>query len=72
MTDQVVLEGVGLRKRFGGITAISELDIALRNGCITGLVGPNPVPQRMISSPGAAGTVLSPAMAPFFTASVKF
>jgi ABC-type branched-subunit amino acid transport system permease subunit/ABC-type branched-subunit amino acid transport system ATPase component len=39
--NQVVLEGIGLRKRFGGITAISGLDIALRSGQITGLVGPN-------------------------------
>lgn len=39
--DQVVLEGVGLGKRFGGITAIAALDIALRAGRITGLVGPN-------------------------------
>ena len=39
--NQVVLEGIGLQKRFGGITAISELDITLRSGQITGLVGPN-------------------------------
>jgi ABC-type branched-subunit amino acid transport system permease subunit/ABC-type branched-subunit amino acid transport system ATPase component len=37
----IVLEGRGLQKRFGGITAISALDIALRSGQITGLVGPN-------------------------------
>jgi len=39
--NQVVLEGIGLQKRFGGITAVSELDIELRSGQITGLVGPN-------------------------------
>ncbi len=37
----VVLEGVGLQKRFGGIVAISALDIRLERGRITGLVGPN-------------------------------
>jgi ABC-type branched-subunit amino acid transport system permease subunit/ABC-type branched-subunit amino acid transport system ATPase component len=36
-----VLEGIGLQKRFGGITAISSLDIRLESGRITGLVGPN-------------------------------
>jgi branched-chain amino acid transport system permease protein len=37
----VILEGTGLRKRFGGITAIDSLDIQLSRGSITGLVGPN-------------------------------
>ena len=36
-----VLEGIGLEKRFGGIIAISSLDIRLESGRITGLVGPN-------------------------------
>ena len=36
-----MLEGTGLQKRFGGITAISSLDIKLTSGRITGLVGPN-------------------------------
>jgi branched-chain amino acid transport system permease protein len=39
--DRVVLEGTGLQKRFGGITAIASLDIQLTSGRITGLVGPN-------------------------------
>jgi branched-chain amino acid transport system permease protein len=38
---ETVLEGVGLQKRFGGIVAISSLDIRLESGRITGLVGPN-------------------------------
>jgi ABC-type branched-subunit amino acid transport system permease subunit/ABC-type branched-subunit amino acid transport system ATPase component len=37
----VVLEGIGLQKRFGGIIAIDALDIRLERGRITGLVGPN-------------------------------
>jgi branched-chain amino acid transport system permease protein len=36
-----ILEGIGLQKRFGGITAIRSLDIRLVRGRITGLVGPN-------------------------------
>src|SRR5690349_18230782 len=35
-----------------------------------GVVGPKPVPQRMITSPGFAGVVALPSV-PFFTASVK-
>jgi ABC-type branched-subunit amino acid transport system ATPase component len=37
----VVLEGIGLQKRLGGIIAIDALDIRLERGRITGLVGPN-------------------------------
>jgi ABC-type branched-subunit amino acid transport system permease subunit/ABC-type branched-subunit amino acid transport system ATPase component len=39
--DRIVLEGTGLQKRFGGITAIAALDVRLSSGRITGLVGPN-------------------------------
>src|SRR6266850_2828316 len=35
------LEGRGLEKRFGGIVAVSKLDLALAPGHITGLIGPN-------------------------------
>jgi branched-chain amino acid transport system permease protein len=37
----VTVEGKGLVRRFGGIVAVSGLDIALRRGRITGLIGPN-------------------------------
>jgi ABC-type branched-subunit amino acid transport system ATPase component len=40
-TTGIILEGMGLQKRFGGITAIAALDIQLTSGRITGLVGPN-------------------------------
>jgi branched-chain amino acid transport system permease protein len=40
-SNMTMLEGIGLQKRFGGITAISSLDIKLTSGRITGLVGPN-------------------------------
>ncbi|SMF30284.1 amino acid/amide ABC transporter membrane protein 2, HAAT family /amino acid/amide ABC transporter ATP-binding protein 1, HAAT family [Tistlia consotensis] len=35
------IEGRGLAKQFGGIVAISSLDIRLEPGTITGLIGPN-------------------------------
>jgi ABC-type branched-subunit amino acid transport system ATPase component len=35
------LEARGLEKRFGGIVAVSKLDLALAPGRITGLIGPN-------------------------------
>jgi ABC-type branched-subunit amino acid transport system ATPase component/ABC-type branched-subunit amino acid transport system permease subunit len=39
--DTVVLEARGLTKSFGGLQALSEVDLELRSGRITGLVGPN-------------------------------
>jgi len=35
------LEGEGLSKRFGGIVAVSGVDIRIESGKITGLIGPN-------------------------------
>ena len=35
------LEGKGLEKRFGGIVAVSGVDISIEPGRITGLIGPN-------------------------------
>ncbi len=37
----VLLEVTGLQKRFGGIRAIDDLSFYVREGSITGLVGPN-------------------------------
>jgi branched-chain amino acid transport system permease protein len=39
--EEVVLEGRGLKKTFGGITAVAEFGIELKRGRITGLIGPN-------------------------------
>ena len=36
-----VLEGRGLHKSFGGITAVAGFDIVMRRGQVTGLIGPN-------------------------------
>ncbi|WP_366554213.1 branched-chain amino acid ABC transporter ATP-binding protein/permease [Aquibaculum sediminis] len=38
---QPILEGRGLHKSFGGITAVSGFDIVMRRGQVTGLIGPN-------------------------------
>jgi len=38
---RVTVEGKGLMRRFGGIVAVSGLDIELRRGRIIGLIGPN-------------------------------
>jgi ABC-type branched-subunit amino acid transport system ATPase component len=36
-----ILEVAGLRKAFGGLVAVDELDFAVRRGQIVGLIGPN-------------------------------
>jgi urea transport system ATP-binding protein len=38
---EVVLECHGILKRFGGITAVDDVDMELRDGEILGLIGPN-------------------------------
>jgi fructose transport system ATP-binding protein len=40
-SGEVVLRGVGLRKRFGTITAVDDVDIEIRAGEITAVVGDN-------------------------------
>ncbi len=37
----IILEGRGITKEFGGLTAVSEVDFALNQGEILGLIGPN-------------------------------
>jgi branched-chain amino acid transport system ATP-binding protein len=42
MTDNTpLLECEGLTKRFGGLTAVDDVDIAIERGNITSLIGPN-------------------------------
>ena len=37
----VLLDVRGLQRRFGGVTALDGADLAVEEGCITGLIGPN-------------------------------
>ncbi|HTC08380.1 MAG TPA: ABC transporter ATP-binding protein [Acetobacteraceae bacterium] len=41
MTAPVLIEARGLTKRFGGIVAVNGLDLAVRQGELVGLIGPN-------------------------------
>jgi len=41
MAQEVLLELRGIAKRFGGLVAVSDLDIDLNQGEILGLIGPN-------------------------------
>lgn len=41
MVDDVLLEARGLRKVFGGVQAVSDLDIEVRSGEILAIIGPN-------------------------------
>lgn len=38
---RVILEGRGISKSFGGLMALSEVNIQIKENCITGLIGPN-------------------------------
>jgi branched-chain amino acid transport system ATP-binding protein len=40
-TDDVILKTDGLRKDFGGFTAVSDVDLSVRRGTIHALIGPN-------------------------------
>ncbi len=39
--DNVILEGKKITKRFGGLTALADVDFTVRRGEIVGLIGPN-------------------------------
>jgi ABC-type branched-subunit amino acid transport system ATPase component len=41
MTAPMLIEARGLTKRFGGIVAVNGLDLAVRQGELVGLIGPN-------------------------------
>jgi ABC-type branched-subunit amino acid transport system ATPase component len=41
MADTPLLEARELTVRFGGHVAVSEVDLQVRAGCVTGLIGPN-------------------------------
>ncbi len=41
MNENAVIETVGLTKRFGGFTAVADLDLVVRTGTVVALLGPN-------------------------------
>jgi len=41
MSPEMVLSGIGVTKRFGGLTAVNSVDVEIRDGEIFGLIGPN-------------------------------
>jgi branched-chain amino acid transport system ATP-binding protein len=41
MSEKVILQSLGLTKRFGGFTAVDGVDYGLRKREITGIIGPN-------------------------------
>jgi branched-chain amino acid transport system ATP-binding protein len=41
VAEEILLVGRGLTKRYGGVTALADVDIELRAGEVLGLVGPN-------------------------------
>jgi branched-chain amino acid transport system ATP-binding protein len=41
MSGELLIEGRGLEKRYGGVVAVSDADLELRAGEVLGLVGPN-------------------------------
>jgi branched-chain amino acid transport system ATP-binding protein len=41
MSDEIILSGAGVSKRFGGLVAVNSVDFDIRRGEIFGLIGPN-------------------------------
>lgn len=39
--DKVLLKARGLTKRFGGVTAVNDVDLEIREGEVLGIIGPN-------------------------------
>lgn len=39
--NDVILEGIGVCKKFGGLTALHDVDFSVRQGSITAIIGPN-------------------------------
>lgn len=40
-TAETVLDARGVTMRFGGLTAVKNVDLTVRSGEIVGLIGPN-------------------------------
>src|SRR5690606_38052834 len=39
--ERIILEGRGLRKEFGGLVAVNDVDIRVRSGDLHAIIGPN-------------------------------
>jgi branched-chain amino acid transport system ATP-binding protein len=39
--SEIAIQGIGLTRRFGGFTALNNVDLAVKRGEIRGLIGPN-------------------------------
>ena len=39
--NDIILEGIGIGKKFGGLTALYDVDFTVRQGSITAIIGPN-------------------------------
>ena len=48
-----ILEISRLTKRFGGVSAVKDLDIVVNEGEILGLIGPNAVPTAPARAPAS-------------------
>lgn len=62
MSDRGSIESDGLTKRYGGVTAVADLDLSVERGTVYGFLGPNgagkTTTMRMLTtlSPPTAGT----------------
>ena len=41
MTDDIIISGKGITKKFGDFTAVDNIDVAVRRGEVFGFLGPN-------------------------------
>lgn len=39
--NDIILEGIGVCKKFGGLTALRDVDFSVRQGSVTAIIGPN-------------------------------
>ena len=39
--ERIILEGRGLRKEFGGLVAVNDVDLRVRSGDLHAIIGPN-------------------------------
>ena len=63
MTDDIIISGKGITKKFGDFTALDNIDVSVRRGEIYGFLGPNGAGKtttiRVMTSltPATSGTI---------------